>query len=112
MNERDKTRLRDMLDEAQRVQKFVTGKTRDDLSRDDMLAYAIVLCLEIIGEAASQVTETTRSVYLHLAWHQMIGMRNRLIHEYGKVDLDIVWYTVIDVIPELITELEQILASN
>ena len=111
MNENDKTRLRDMLDEAQRIQKFAAGKTRADLSQDEMLTYAIIRCLEIIGEAASQVEATTRNAYPALAWHQMIGMRNRLIHNYGKVDLDIVWYTVVDVVPQLIFAINQILAS-
>jgi uncharacterized protein with HEPN domain len=112
MNERDKTRFQDMRAEAQRALRFIQGQTRQDLDQNEMLAYALVRCLEIIGEAASQVTEPTRSRYPHLAWRQMIGMRNRIIHAYSNVDLGIVWYTVVDVLPPLITDLEQILSTE
>jgi uncharacterized protein with HEPN domain len=112
MNERDKTRFQDMHAEAQRALRFIQGQTRQDLDQNEMLAYALVRCLEIIGEAASQVTEPTRNHYPHLAWRQMIGMRNRLIHGYGNVNLDILWYTVVDVLPPLIIDLEQILSTD
>lgn len=60
MNKKDKNRLLDMLAEAKRAQKFVSGKSLDDLRNNEMAAYAIVRCLEIIGEAASTITEETR----------------------------------------------------
>lgn len=112
MNENDSTRLHDMLNEARRAQKFAASKQRDDLSDDDMLAYAIVRCLEIIGEAASHVTTETRNNYPQVAWREIVGMRNRIVHDYVGVDLDIVWETVVTVLPDLITKLEYILSPS
>jgi uncharacterized protein with HEPN domain len=82
------------------------------ICNDDMLAYAIVRCLEIIGEAASTITEETRQLYPNLEWRKMIGMRNRIVHEYGNIDTAIVWNTVEDIIPMLINDLQQIISSD
>lgn len=112
MNERDSKRLLDIRNEAQRAQKFMAGRTRDDLEQDEMLAYAVVRCLEIIGEAAAQTTPETYTAFPQLEWRKMIGMRNRIVHDYGNVDLDIVWYTVVDILPQLVTTLEEILAPK
>jgi uncharacterized protein with HEPN domain len=112
MNERDRTRLQDMLNEAYRARKFLQGKSRTDLQQDEMLAYAVIRAIEIIGEAASQTTSETREIYFQLPWHNMIGMRNRLIHGYSAVDLDIVWEVVHRNLPALIPQLEQILATD
>lgn len=60
MNERDEARLRDMLDAARKALEFASGQTRADLDENDMLAFALVRALEVIGEAANQVSEETR----------------------------------------------------
>ncbi len=109
MNERDETRLRDMLDEAHLVQQFIVGKSRSDLFNDALLAHAVVRALEIIGEAASRVSAETRSQFPQIDWKNMAGMRNRIAHDYNNVDLDIVWETALGFVPELIHELEKIL---
>jgi uncharacterized protein with HEPN domain len=61
MNERDIVRLRHMLDETRKAQEFVQTRTRDDLDSDELLAYAVRYALQIVGEAASQVTAETRT---------------------------------------------------
>lgn len=109
MNEKDEVRLRDILDEAYRMQRFVTGRVRADLERDEMLAYAVVRVIEIIGEAAARVTEETRTQHANLPWRNMIGIRNRIVHDYHGVNLDIVWEVATRNIPELVPELEKIL---
>jgi uncharacterized protein with HEPN domain len=107
MNDRDETRLRDMLDEASLVQQFVVGKSLSDLSNDALLAHAVVRALEIIGEAASRVSIETRSQFPDIDWKNIVGMRNRIVHDYNNVDLNIVWETSVLFIPELIRELEK-----
>lgn len=109
MNEHDEVRLRHILDEANRVQRFIKNKNRDDLQNDDMLSYAVVRAIEIIGEAASKITSETREAYPQIQWKNIIGMRNRVIHNYENVDLDIVWEVSIRNLPELIAELQNIL---
>jgi uncharacterized protein with HEPN domain len=89
MNERDETRLRDMLDAARQARMFVTGKARPDLEANHMLiGFAVVRALEIIGEAANQITPETRARLPSVAWKQMVGMRNRIIHDYNRVNYD------------------------
>jgi len=111
MNERDETRLRDMLDAARRA--FVHGKERDVLETDNYLVgFAGVRAIEIIGEAASKIASETRAAFPQIEWNNIIGMRNRIIHDYLRVDYDIVWKVLTDNLPQLIAELERILYSD
>ncbi len=113
MNKRDVILLNDMLDGARKVQSFTVGKSRADLQRDDeLLGYATVKALEVIGEAANHVSQEVRSSLLVIEWGDMIGMRNRLIHAYSAINYDIVWNAATASIPVLIIELEKLLASE
>jgi uncharacterized protein with HEPN domain len=104
----DSLRLADMLTAAREARQFASGKTLTGLLMDRQLTLALLKCVEIIGEAAARVGEDTRSKYPNLPWVDMIGMRNRLIHNYFDVDLSLLWTTVSDDLPELIRELEAI----
>ena len=106
----DETRLRHMLDAARRATAFLGSRSSAELERDEVLTQALVRMLEIIGEAASQVSVRGRELWIGIAWRPIIGMRNRLIHAYFDVDLDVVWHTTVDSLPPLIMELEKILA--
>ena len=108
----DDTRLRHMLDAAQEAMGFVSRKNRQDLDMDRQLALSLVKCIEIVGEAASNVTEETRQQYKEIPWQVIVAMRNRLIHGYFDIDLDRVWDTVTDNLPGLIAELEKIIPST
>jgi uncharacterized protein with HEPN domain len=112
MNERDEVLLRDMLDAARAAQRFAAGKTRQMLDSDEMLAFAIVRAIEVVGEAAGRVSEETRTLLTAIPWKNIVGMRNRLAHDYLHVDYDIVWRVAHDQIPVLITTLEDILNKD
>ena len=103
MRKDDETRLLHMLDAAQEAVAFVQGRTRDDLDNDRQLVLALVKDVEILGEAATQVTEPTRQGLPEIPWERIVGMRNRLVHAYFDVNLDIVWETVQGDLPELIS---------
>lgn len=110
MNEQDEVLLRDILDAARRALGFVDGKTRDALDADNyLIGFAVVRAIEIIGEAASKLTAETRLRYAGVEWRNVMGMRNRIVHDYTNVDYDIVWYTVQENLPELAGYLESIL---
>ncbi|MFH1434215.1 MAG: DUF86 domain-containing protein [Pseudomonadota bacterium] len=98
-----------MLDAAREAVSFTAGKSRDVFNQDRMLVLSIVKCIEIVGEAAGTVSEETRSAHPDIPWTDIIAMRNRLIHAYFNVNLDIVWNTVNSDLPELIAEIEKIL---
>lgn len=109
MNERDEVRLRDMLDAARRARAFVENKTRDDLEKDNMLlGFAVVRAIEIVGEAAGKVTPETRAALPEIRWPDIIGMRNRIVHDYTNVDYSIVWKVAEEDLPGLIVTLEKL----
>jgi uncharacterized protein with HEPN domain len=107
--ETDTLRLRHRLDAARAALSFSSGRTRDDLSADLMLQFALVRAPEIVGEAAARVSEGTRTGHPEIPWTAIVGMRNRLIHGYFDVDLEIVWRTATELLPALIVTLEALL---
>lgn len=98
-----------MLDAALEIQQYAQSATREDLSRDRKLVHSLVRLLEIIGEAATQVSDELRENAVDIPWFIIIGMRNRLIHAYFSIDLNVVWSTSTVDIPVLITELKILL---
>ncbi|MCZ7671154.1 MAG: DUF86 domain-containing protein [Chloroflexi bacterium] len=109
--QRDEVRLRHMLDAAEEAVSFMVDHTRSDLDTDKLLALAMVRLLEIIGEAAHAVTEETQQKNPQIPWRQIKGTRNRLIHGYYHVDMDIVWQIVRQDLPPLIANLEKMINS-
>jgi len=108
----DRVRLRHMLDAAQEALTFTQGKQRQDIQADRMLALALVKEIEIIGEAASNISDEFRSSHPQIPWPKAIGMRHRLVHAYFEIDFNILWTTVIDAIPPLIAALERLIAES
>ena len=104
----DAVRLRHMLDHAREAVALIQDKRCAHLEDSRVLQLALVRLIEIVGEAASHVSEQERGKHPQIAWAQIIGMRNRLIHGYDFVDTEILWQTVKEDLPELIRILEQI----
>ena len=109
MHKDDQVRLRHMLDAAREVMEFTKSRTRTSLDTDRMLVLSLVKEIEIIGEAANQVSETTRDLTPAIPWADIISMRNRLVHAYFDINLEILWKTVQDDLPPLIAALEDVL---
>lgn len=107
----DVIRLRHMLDAAREAMSFAAGRSRGDLERDRMLVLAIVKDVEIIGEAAARVSPAMQASRPEIPWAQIIATRNRLIHAYFDVDLQVVWDTVTDDLPQLVRLLEPFVPS-
>lgn len=100
--ERDLARIRHMLDAASKLRRHTAGRSRVDLDADELLGLAAVRLLEILGEAARRVSQETRAQYPDVPWRQMAGTRDRLVHGYDQVDMDIVWTILSDELPKLI----------
>lgn len=109
MVKNDFERLNHMLDAAQYSLEFIKGKTRKELETNQMLSFAIVRALEIVGEAASQVSKSYQSKHPQIEWRAIIGMRNRLIHAYFNIDYDIVWQAAKKEIPTLIKQIKALM---
>ena len=104
--EKDLVRLHHMYDAARETLGFATGHTRHDLDSDRMLLFALVRGIEIIGEAAANVSAETRKAVPNVEWGRIVGMRNRLIHAYFTVNSSAVWGTVREDLAPLLAALE------
>ena len=109
MQKDDEVRLRHMLDAAREAVSFAHGRVRGDLETDRQLVLSLVKDIEIVGEAAAQISESARTQAPELPWQKIVAMRNRLVHAYFNINLDIVWQTVQGDLPVLIARLERIL---
>ena len=109
MRKDDKVRLRHMLDAAREAVSFAMGRTRAHLDSDRMLVLSLVKDIEIVGEAAYQLNDTTRNGLQAVPWADIIGMRHRLVHAYFDINLDVLWQTVQEDLPALIDVLESLL---
>lgn len=106
----DLTRVLHMRDSAQEALAFIQGRTRKDLDRNRMLTLALVKCVEIIGEAANQVSKATQERYPDVPWRALIAMRHRTVHGYIDVDYDIVWRVATDDLPGLLEHLDPVIS--
>jgi uncharacterized protein with HEPN domain len=102
----DYTWLADILIAARHVRNFVDGVDRDDFDGNAMRRSAIIHQLLVIGEATKRVSDPFRAAHPDIPWRKMAGMRDRLIHDYRQVDLEIVWGTATEMIPDLIRQVE------
>lgn len=107
----DLTRLKHIRDASERIIQFTKGRSRSDLDTDEMLSLALVRLVEIIGEAANHVSLDCQNRYPEIPWRQMIGMRNRLVHAYFDVDLEILWVVVSRNIPNVLDQVMQVIAT-
>ncbi|MBF0627704.1 MAG: DUF86 domain-containing protein [Magnetococcales bacterium] len=111
MSFEDSVRIRHLLDAAIHATQFMAGRSLEDVRSDPMLLFALIRCLEVIGEAAGDLSSGCRANAPSIPWSSMIAMRNRLIHGYFDVDPEIVWRTVMDRLPGLIPQLQDLLRS-
>lgn len=108
MRVEDGVRIRHMIDAAESALRFINGRQRADLEQDEMLSFALVRAVEVIGEAASKVTAEGRAEVPDVPWAAVTGMRNRLIHAYFDINLDILWATVEQALPTLLGQLKSV----
>lgn len=108
----DIVRLRHMLEAIEDASTFIANRRREDLDTDKMLRFALVRCVEIVGEAAGRMGEATRASAADIPWAAIVGMRNRLVHAYFDVDTEIVWQTVTVELPALSAKLRTLLPGG
>jgi uncharacterized protein with HEPN domain len=106
--DRDAAHLWDMLQAAKDAAGIVMGVTQKDFLRDRLRLLALERSLELVGEAARRVSDRFRKEHPKLPWKEMIGLRNILAHEYGRIDHDQLYATAVNEIPKLIARLEAI----
>ncbi len=110
--ENDLLRLLHMRDAAKYARQFVSNETRQTFDEDIQLQFALARAVQIVGEAACHVTAEFQAKHPQIAWKQIMGMRQFLVHAYFKTDLDVLWKTAVEDLPFLIAQLEAILPSE
>ncbi|MEN6611789.1 MAG: DUF86 domain-containing protein [Methanoregulaceae archaeon] len=103
---RDDAYLLDILLMANDARDFTRNHIRESFIDDRKCQYAVIRCLEVIGEVAKRLSPETLARFSSVEWSAMARMRDLLIHSYGKVDPDEIWDTVVQDIPHLIAALE------
>lgn len=86
--------IRDILDAIRKIDEYVKNLSFDEFRKNDMAIDAVIRNFEIIGEASKSIPSDIKSKYPSIPWKEMSGMRDKIIHEYFGVDLEIVWETV------------------
>lgn len=97
--------MQHMLDAAEAAMRFVEGRDRADLDREQVLLFALVRAIEIIGEAATKVSPSTRTALPAIPWSLIVAMRHRLVHAYFDINRDVLWTTVTEELPTLTRDL-------
>ena len=98
----------DIKDSIEKIDDFIDGVSFDKFKKDSMIIDAVVRNLEIIGEAAKNIPDSVKTEYKNIPWNKIGGMRNKIIHEYFSVDLEILWKTIQEDIPELEKQINKI----
>lgn len=100
--------LDDILDALARIDEYTRGLTADTFARTSIAADATLRNLEIIGEAVSRLPQSFRALHAGIEWRRIVGLRNRVIHGYFGVDLDLVWDVVARVLPGFHREIRRL----
>jgi uncharacterized protein with HEPN domain len=112
MKDSDRIRIQHIIDAAEEALSFVEEIKIENFSKNRMIILSVIKEIEIIGEAASKISQETKSNHTTIPWKDIVGMRNRLIHGYFDVDIKLVWNTVKNDIPSLILLFKEILTNS
>jgi uncharacterized protein with HEPN domain len=103
--------VEDILDAMDKAEVLLAGMSYDGFEADWRIQFAVTRALEIVGEATKRLPMSIRDQYPHIPWKDMAGMRDIIIHSYDNVNLQVVWTVVIQDIPQIKPQLQQILAD-
>jgi len=109
---RDEVYLLDILIASQKALKFVGDLDRNEFEENEVIQNAVLRPLEIIGEASGKISTDFRKRHKEIPWGDMIDLRNRLIHEYFRVDFGVVWDTIQGDLPKLIEQVEPLVPKE
>jgi uncharacterized protein with HEPN domain len=109
--DRDRACLADILVACRDITAFIGEESKDEFLSSTLVISAVVRQLEIIGEATKRLSAAFREVHPEIPWKDMAGLRDRLIHAYDEVDLDLVWQIATRRVPDVRPQLEALLSD-
>lgn len=101
--------VKDILDAIDKIDEFVGNMEYGEFMQDDKTSTAVVKKIEVIGEAIKNIPRDVRVKYNAIPWKDIVGMRNKITHNYFKIDYEIVWNVVKEKLPALKIQVEQVL---
>ncbi len=101
--------LQHILDAISRIETYVKGVSKDEFIKNQKIQDATFRCLEIIGEAVKNLPDKYKQEHPAIEWKKIAGMRDKLIHQYFDLDLDLVWLTIQKDIPLLKKQINKLL---
>ncbi|MGB9717670.1 MAG: DUF86 domain-containing protein [Thermoproteota archaeon] len=103
--------LKDILDSINDIESFIGSMSFDEFKKDKKTINAVVRSIEVIGEATKNIPKIIKNRHKEVPWKKMAGMRDKLIHEYFGIDIEILWKTATEDIPPLKKPIQNILES-
>jgi uncharacterized protein with HEPN domain len=100
--------IQDILEAVRKIDRFIAGLDHSAFLRDERTVDAVVRNLEVLGEAAKQLPDDFTSRHPNIPWNQIAGLRNRIVHDYFGLDLNIIWQIVHHDLPRLKAQLEKL----
>jgi uncharacterized protein with HEPN domain len=86
--------LDDIWEAVEKIERYVSGLNHDAFVKDDKTVDSVVRNLEVIGEATNRIPENIKTQFSEIEWRKIIGLRNRIVHDYFNIDVEIVWEIV------------------
>ena len=107
--DRDPATILDIVVACRRLRRFVSDRPREDLDDDELLQYAVLHAIALIGEAANRLSPEFRQAHSDIPWGDIIGARNRIIHGYDRIKLEVIWGIATENVKLLLENLEPLL---
>ncbi len=112
MSNRDRVYLMNIRESIQRILFYTENITESNFKERIIVQDAVIRNFEIIGEASKNISKRLKSETDQIPWKEMAGMRDKLIHDYMGVDLDILWVTIEDILPDLKEEIKKLIQKQ
>ncbi len=107
----DRVYLKHIRDAAERIRGYVQGLDESDFKKNELVQDAVIRQIEIMGEATKRLSAKAKDLQPDIPWRDIAGMRDKLIHDYFGVDIERVWLTVTDDLPELASKISALLSK-
>lgn len=101
--------LQDIIESIEKIKSYTHGMTYDLFYNDDKTIDAVIRNFEIIGEAANRIPDELKDKHIEINWHRIRGFRNRIVHDYLGVDLEIIWNIIENNLDELQKQIQEIM---
>ena len=104
--------LQDIFESLEKAEEFIQGLEFEEFKKDEKTIFATIRALEVIGEATKRIPNSLKNRYPDVPWQEMAGIRDKLIHDYFGVNIEVVWNTVKQDLPSLRPQIKRIIEEN